>query len=87
VVFDTAKRRQCAAGVHLRRRPSRWLRTARIGRALSATDPDGNPLTYAIAGGDDRALFTVDASTGALRFLAAPDFEAPRDADATTTMR
>ncbi|KRA67199.1 hypothetical protein ASD89_03030 [Caulobacter sp. Root656] len=46
---------------------------------LSATDPDGNGLTYAIAAGDDRALFTINASTGDLRFLAAPDFEAPRD--------
>ncbi len=46
---------------------------------LGATDPDGNGLTYAIAAGDDRALFTINASTGELRFLAAPDFEAPRD--------
>ncbi|WP_454717222.1 N,N-dimethylformamidase beta subunit family domain-containing protein [Caulobacter segnis] len=50
--------------------------------ALSATDPDGNPLAYAIAGGADQALFAVDATTGALRFLAAPDFEAPQDVGA-----
>jgi VCBS repeat-containing protein len=49
---------------------------------LTATDPNGDALTYAIAAGDDRALFTVNASTGELRFLAAPDFEAPRDTGA-----
>ncbi|SFJ89220.1 N,N-dimethylformamidase beta subunit family domain-containing protein [Caulobacter sp. UNC279MFTsu5.1] len=50
--------------------------------AIRATDPDGNTLTYAIAGGDDRALFTINASSGELRFLAMPDFETPRDTGA-----
>ncbi|HWT52809.1 MAG TPA: DUF4082 domain-containing protein [Caulobacter sp.] len=49
---------------------------------LSASDPDGNPLAYAIAGGADQALFSVDPTTGALRFLTSPDFEAPQDAGA-----
>jgi hypothetical protein len=48
---------------------------------LSASDADGNPLSYAIAGGADQALFAVDATTGALSFVAAPDFETPQDAD------
>ena len=39
-------------------------------------------LTYSIVGGADAALFTIDAATGALRFVAAPDFEAPTDAGA-----
>ena len=47
---------------------------------VTATDADGDPLTYAIAGGADGALFTIDSATGALTFLAAPDFEAPGDA-------
>ncbi|MDY0962256.1 hypothetical protein [Massilia sp. CFBP9026] len=34
---------------------------------------------YVITGGADAALFTVDQATGLLRFIAAPDYEAPRD--------
>ncbi|MET0309281.1 MAG: cadherin domain-containing protein [Sphingomonas sp.] len=49
---------------------------------VSATDPDGPPLSYQIAGGADAALFTIDAATGALRFANAPDYEHPLDAGA-----
>jgi len=48
---------------------------------VTATDADGSGLTYSISGGDDAALFTVDAVTGALSFLSAPDHEAPTDAN------
>ncbi len=49
---------------------------------ITATDPNsGDVLGYAITGGADAALFGIDAETGALAFLAAPDFEAPGDAD------
>jgi Ca2+-binding RTX toxin-like protein len=41
----------------------------------------GTTLTYSIAGGADAGRFTINAATGALSFLAAPDFEAPADAD------
>jgi hypothetical protein len=44
-------------------------------------DGEGGGLSYAVSGGVDAALFTVDATTGALRFAAAPDFEAPGNAD------
>ena len=47
---------------------------------IAAVDPEGQDVTYAISGGDDAALFGIDAQTGALSFLAAPDFEAPADA-------
>jgi hypothetical protein len=48
-----------------------------------ATDPDpGTTLTYAIVGGPDQALFAIDAATGVLTFLTAPDFLAPADSDA-----
>ncbi|MES2444992.1 MAG: PQQ-dependent sugar dehydrogenase [Pseudomonadota bacterium] len=47
----------------------------------AATDPDGNPVTFTIAGGADATLFTI-TSAGALSFAAAPNFEAPRDAGA-----
>lgn len=39
------------------------------------------PLTYAITGGIDSSLFTLDSATGNLSFVAAPDFENPQDAD------
>lgn len=49
---------------------------------LAAVDQDvGQTHTYSIAGGADAALFTIDGQTGALNFIAAPDFEAPSDAD------
>jgi hypothetical protein len=48
---------------------------------VTATDVDGDPVSYAIAGGADSALFAVDAQTGALSFLAAPNFEAPADSN------
>lgn len=44
-----------------------------------ATDPDGNPLTFAIAGGPDAARFSMTAG-GALSFVEPPNFEAPADA-------
>lgn len=47
----------------------------------AATDPDGNPVTFTIAGGADSALFSITPA-GALSFLAPPNFEAPRDAGA-----
>ncbi|HYG48411.1 MAG TPA: hypothetical protein VD846_10785 [Allosphingosinicella sp.] len=48
---------------------------------VQATDVDGDTLTFEISGGADSVLFTIDAETGALSFLAAPDFEAPEDSD------
>ena len=51
---------------------------------VTATDADlpAQTLTYSIVGGADAAQFTINASTGALSFVAAPDFEAPTDAGA-----
>jgi VCBS repeat-containing protein len=48
---------------------------------VAATDPQNDSVSYSIVGGADQALFGIDASTGALSFLAAPDFEAPADSD------
>ncbi|HYD12669.1 MAG TPA: PQQ-dependent sugar dehydrogenase [Allosphingosinicella sp.] len=47
----------------------------------TATDPDGNPLTFSLSGGADRAAFSITAA-GALSFAQPPDFENPTDADA-----
>ena len=46
---------------------------------------DGDTLTFSISGGADAALFDIDSSSGALSFLAAPDFENPTDAGADNT--
>ena len=48
---------------------------------INATDVDGDTLTYTVTGGDDYALFAIDASTGALSFKTAPDYENPGDSD------
>ncbi|MGB9370078.1 MAG: tandem-95 repeat protein, partial [Xanthobacteraceae bacterium] len=45
-----------------------------------ASDPDSS-LTYSIIGGSDAAKFQINASSGALSFITAPDFEVPGDAD------
>ncbi|MBA4466689.1 cadherin repeat domain-containing protein, partial [Cylindrospermopsis raciborskii CS-506_A] len=48
---------------------------------ITATDADGNILTYSISGGADRSLFTINANanTGVLSFVNAPNFEVPTD--------
>ncbi|MDD2990284.1 MAG: cadherin domain-containing protein, partial [Zoogloea sp.] len=48
---------------------------------VTASDPDGPVAVFSIAGGSDSGKFTIDSNTGVLRFLSAPDFEAPTDAD------
>lgn len=49
--------------------------------SVTATDPDaGQTLSYSLAGGADASKFSIDAATGALVFLTAPDFETPTDA-------
>ena len=48
---------------------------------VTATDPDvGQTLSYSIIGGADASKFTIDATTGALSFVTAPNFELPTDA-------
>jgi hypothetical protein len=39
---------------------------------VSATDADGDTLSYSIVGGEDKNLFAIDSSTGALAFKVAP---------------
>ncbi len=51
---------------------------------VTASDVDlpGQTLAFGIAGGADAALFSIDAGTGVLSFVTAPDAEAPTDANA-----
>jgi Ca2+-binding RTX toxin-like protein len=53
-----------------------------IAGLFSASDFDGDTINYSITGGADAARFSINAATGALSFVSAPDFEAPDDTDA-----
>ncbi len=46
----------------------------------TATDAQGSPITFSIAGGPDAGLFTITPA-GALSFISNPSFETPRDAN------
>lgn len=51
---------------------------------ITATDPNvaqGDRIRYSIEAGGEGHLFQIDAVTGALRFIDAPDFERPQDSD------
>ena len=48
---------------------------------ITAADPENGTITFALTGGADRSFFTINDSTGVLRFLAAPDYETPEDAN------
>lgn len=48
---------------------------------VTATDADGDAITFALSGGPDAALFALNADTGALTLSAALDAERPTDAD------
>lgn len=49
---------------------------------VDATDVDeGQTLTYSIVGGSDAGKFAINAASGVLRFVAAPDYENPTDSD------
>ena len=47
---------------------------------VSASDADGDSLTYSISGGEDGSLFNI-SSSGIVTFITAPDFEVPTDAN------
>ena len=48
---------------------------------VAATDIEGDAISFAISGGADMGFFGIDAGTGAISFLASPDFETAADAD------
>jgi len=49
---------------------------------VTATDADGDSLSYHIVGGADASRFQINSATGALTFVSSPDFESPTDAGA-----
>lgn len=50
--------------------------------AYTSATTDGTAVTYTLGGGADVALFNINASTGAVTFKTAPNFEVPTDAGA-----
>ncbi len=49
--------------------------------STSASDADGDDLTYALATSADAAHFTIDPSSGVIVFNSEPDYEEPQDSD------
>ena len=47
---------------------------------VSASDADGDTLTYSVSSGDDSALMSINSS-GLVTFISSPDFESPSDAN------
>ena len=42
---------------------------------VTATDANGDALSFSISGGLDQSLFTINGTTGVLVFNSAPDYE------------
>ena len=55
--------------------------TAVLTVSTTAQDVPADSITYSLTGGADQARFSINATTGVLTFIAAPDFESPTDAD------
>ena len=53
-----------------------------LATTVTATSAVASPLVFALAGGADALLFAINAASGQLTMIAAPDFEAPKDAGA-----
>jgi hypothetical protein len=51
----------------------------------AATDPDGDPITFALLPGGDTGVFAFNATSGVLSLASGLDFEAPRDANTDNT--
>lgn len=49
-------------------------------QTVTATDPVDS-IIFSISGGADESAFTIDANTGELLFVDAPDFDSPSDTD------
>jgi VCBS repeat-containing protein len=60
-------------------------KTINEGTTAVATFTANESVTWSLLGGADQAKFTINATTGALSFNSAPDFDSPADADANNT--
>ena len=48
---------------------------------VTATDEDGDTVTYSLTGGTDQSEFAIDTNSGVLTFVSSPDYENPSDVD------
>ena len=54
--------------------------TSTVYTAVAAPDVTGAAVSYSISGGADSAQFSINSSSGVVRFVSSPNFEAPIDA-------
>ncbi len=59
--------------------------TTAVATPVAVSNPDGKTITFSITGGIDASKFTIDANSGDLSFIDAPDFENPTDTDANNS--
>ena len=52
---------------------------------VTATDIENNAIAFAVTGGADQGFFTIDSNTGALSFIAPPNYEGFADFDHDNT--
>ena len=55
--------------------------TGAVYTAVATPDVAGAAVTFAISGGADSAQFSIDSSSGVVRFVSSPDFDTLADAD------
>ena len=55
--------------------------TSGVFHTATASDPDGDAVSFSLSGGSDQSRFLI-TSAGGLSFASPPDFEAPADANA-----
>jgi Bacterial Ig domain/Cadherin domain/PQQ-like domain len=55
--------------------------TSGVVYTATATDADGDDLTFSISGGADQGVFSINAASGQLTLTNPADFEAPSDAN------
>ena len=59
--------------------------TGAVYTAVATPDVTGAAVSYSISGGDDSAKFSINSSSGVVRFVSSPDFETPADADSNNS--
>ncbi len=57
------------------------LSMAENNQTVTTVSASGNGITYGLESGGDADRFSIDATTGQLRFVATPDYETPADVD------
>lgn len=55
--------------------------TTATGYIATATDADGDAVSFSLGGGADQSAFQIDGGSGALSFIAIPDYENPADSN------